>query len=438
MSVLRSLRTAFLACFAARSFAARSFAARSFAAHSFAARSFAARSFAAHSFAARSFAARSFAARSFATRSFTARSFAACIILLATACSGAAVTPAANELDAITEVVVPPSPPLVTPVAPSPSPEPPPPAPTIAPGPSPAPTRTDPPTPTMPPASTAAGCTVDLCSYAAPLFLRRPILPPGNDAFDVTYRFGTTQGKARDPHHGVEFLNAFGTPVVAAADGIVITAGTDIDPTSPHGAWPITFFGPYMNFYGNLVVIEHQPPADLLAAFPDLPSPVYTLYGHLSEIAVQVGQAVTGGQEIGKVGQAGIATGPHLHFEVRLGENSYAASRNPELWLVPPEGPNPQPLGALAGRFVDSYGNNLEIESIVIQHLPDGPEGSPGFEVTLMSYEEKKLIGLPPFEESFGVANLPAGWYRVSFPMNGLRQELVQIFPGALTVITFH
>ncbi len=241
----------------------------------------------------------------------------------------------------------------------------------------------------------------------------------------------------RDPHHGVEFLNAYGTPVLAAADGIVVTAGGDLDPTSPRGAWPITFYGPYMNFYGNLVVIEHPLPDALKTALPDIPGPIYTLYGHLSEIAVQVGQAVTAGQQIGKVGQAGIATGPHLHFEVRLGENTYAASRNPELWLVPSPSPDGQSMAALAGRFIDSYGNNQEKDSIVLQHLPDGPEGAADFEVAVMTYEEKKLIGQLPWQESFGATDLPPGWYRVSFPMNGLRQELVQVFPGALTVITF-
>lgn len=349
------------------------------------------------------------------------------------ACDRSPATPA------LTEIVVPPSP--VVEIAASPTfqeistPSP------VASIPTPA--RPDPTTvdPTLPPQATPPSvigdCKPDLCTYAAPLFLHRPIAPPGNDAFDLTYRFGTTQGKVRDPHHGVEFLNAYGTPVLAAADGLVVTAGGDLEPTSPHGAWPITFYGPYMNFYGNLVVIEHQLPEALKTALPDLLDPIYTLYGHLSEIDVQVGQAVTAGQQIGKVGQAGIATGPHLHFEVRLGENTYAASRNPELWLVPSFLAGGQPMGALAGRFIDTYGNSQEKDSIVLQHLPDGPGGAAGFEVTLMTYEEKKLIGQLPWQESFGATDLPPGWYRVSFPMNGLRQELVQIFPGALTVITF-
>jgi murein DD-endopeptidase MepM/ murein hydrolase activator NlpD len=280
-------------------------------------------------------------------------------------------------------------------------------------------------------------CPPDFCVYRGVFFLMRPIQPPGNDVIDVTYRFGSTQSGLRDPHHGVEFLNGYGTPVFAAGDGRVVVAGTDLNPTSPHGVWPITFYGPYSNFYGNLVVIEHQPPAQLLQALPDLPQPIYTLYGHLSEISVQVGQVVAAGEPIGKVGMSGIATGSHLHFEVRLGENTYKASRNPELWLTPHLDANGQPMGAIAGRFVDTYGNSLEMPSIVLQYLPQGPDGPSDFEVTLLTYEEKALMNQPPWLESFAIGDLPAGWYQLSFPMGGLRKELVQVFPGQITAVVF-
>ena len=73
---------------------------------------------------------------------------------------------------------------------------------------------------------------------------------------------------------------------------------------------------------------------------------------------------------------SGIAEGPHLHFEVRLGAEtytSYKSSHNPELWLQPNPDENGQPLGALAVRFLNSYGGYIEVPSIVIEHLPGRP-----------------------------------------------------------------
>lgn len=308
-------------------------------------------------------------------------------------------------------------------------------------------TPASPPQPTPPPATepgaatatpeteapSPVACQGETCHYEGLAFLRRPIAPPANDQIDLSYPFGSTQSGARDPHHGVEFLNAFGTPVLAAADGKVVVAGTDLDPTSAHGEWPITFYGPYSNFYGNLIVIEHEPPPALQQAFPQFEGPLYTLYGHLSEIEVTPGEMVTAGQVIGKVGMAGIATGSHLHFEVRIGENSYKASRNPALWLASSNGEG----GALAGRFFDRFGNSLEMDSVVVQRLPQGADGPSDFQVTVRTYEEKGLVDQPPFEESFGVGDLPPGLYRITFPLEGLRQELVQVFSGQVTVFTF-
>lgn len=301
----------------------------------------------------------------------------------------------------------------------------------------------NPPIPAVSSPAPAAGnvaappCLDDLCTVSGVLFLQRPIDPSNNDSVETTYRFGSTQSGMRDPHHGVEFLNGFGTPVLAAADGKVVVAGSDLDPISPHGAWPILFYGPYSNFYGSLVVIEHTLPKAVQASYPDLQGPLYTLYGHLSEISVTTGAQVKAGQQIGRVGMAGIATGSHLHFEVRLGENTYAASRNPELWLQPHASGSGDLNGAIAGHFLDSFGGSAEKDSIILQHLPNGPDGKSDFEVTTLTYEEKGLRDQPPYLESFGLGDLPAGLYRISFPMDGLRQELVEVLPGQLTVAVF-
>ncbi len=259
------------------------------------------------------------------------------------------------------------------------------------------------------------------------LFLARPIAVPNNDQVDPSYRFGSSQNKKRDPHHGVEFLNPQGTPVLAAADGVVVIAGDDKK----------TLYSPYYNYYGNLVVIQHDLPSTISQDFPNFPQPIYTLYAHLSEILVKAGDQVKQGQEIGKVGMTGGATGSHLHFEVRLGENTYAASRNPELWLAPGLGDSGQPRGALAGRVIDAQGRQVAVKGIVIQHLPDGPGGLSDGEIYLDSYEEKALRGNAPWEESFGVGDLPAGWYRINFPYGGLQRQEVQVFPDQVTLAEF-
>ena len=89
----------------------------------------------------------------------------------------------------------------------------------------------------------------------------------------------------RKLHTGVDFGAPRGTPIHAAASGVVIIAG-------------------YTRGYGNCVIIDHG-------------GGISTLYGHCSSLAVSEGQSVKQGQVIGRVGATGYATGPHLHWEVR-------------------------------------------------------------------------------------------------------------------------
>lgn len=106
----------------------------------------------------------------------------------------------------------------------------------------------------------------------------------------ITSGFGW---RRRDWHPAIDIAAPQGTPVRAADSGVVTFAG-------------------WQAGYGRLVIIDHG-------------GGMTTRYGHLSRSQVQPGDRVERGQVIGAVGQTGRATGPHLHFEVRVG----GEARNP-------------------------------------------------------------------------------------------------------------
>jgi len=198
------------------------------------------------------------------------------------------------------------------------------------------PTQTASPTATFAPTTTFTVAPPDVASVTMPradhYILSRPIArEPGSDRVDYidrTYPYGGTQSGVRDVHLGVEFVNRRFTPVLAAEAGRVVFAGDDSE----------TMIGPALGYYGNVVIVAHAPTTlDGLQLF--------TLYGHLQDIAVAEGDTVGTGDRLGRVGDSGIAIGPHLHFEVRAGDPfDYQATRNPALWLRPFPG-----HGTLAG-----------------------------------------------------------------------------------------
>ncbi len=112
----------------------------------------------------------------------------------------------------------------------------------------------------------------------------------------------------RRAHNGTDFVAPKGTPVSSMANGQVLAAG-------------------HQGGYGKLVVIRH-------------PNGYKTFYGHLSGFAkgVRKGAGVTQGQLIGYVGATGLATGPHLHFEMRVNDRPV----NPRKVIIPPGQPVPE------------------------------------------------------------------------------------------------
>jgi peptidoglycan hydrolase-like protein with peptidoglycan-binding domain len=127
---------------------------------------------------------------------------------------------------------------------------------------------------------TGHGCVVALAGPlpAVPMPLRRPVAAPITDVFGP---------RGNRFHSGIDFPADFGATVVAAGAGRVAYAGWH------DGGW------------GQLVTIAHG-------------NGVRTMYAHLSAVDVRVGQRVREGEQVGRVGATGIATGPHLHFEVRV------------------------------------------------------------------------------------------------------------------------
>lgn len=251
-----------------------------------------------------------------------------------------------------------------------------------------------------------------VCILPGHFVFQRPVDPAATNVIDPTYRYGATQDGKREPHHGVDFPNTAGTSVLAAGDGEVVVAGND----------KLALYGWVTSFYGNLVVIEHHP-----SGFDQT---VYTLYGHLSKISVQVGQNVQAGDKIGEVGSTGIAIGSHLHLEVRITTNTYKSTRNPELWLIPLPG-----TGALAGRVVDAQGN-LARTSVTIQHMINA-EIFPVYPIE--TYPRESLNSDDAFQENFATGDQPAGEYRLSLIYNGrFYEQQVQVQPGKLTLVIFH
>ena len=119
---------------------------------------------------------------------------------------------------------------------------------------------------------------------------KAPFATPVKSGLRVTSGFGGRREPktgGRRMHEGVDFAGPVGTPLYATADGTVIHAG-------------------WQSGYGRLVKIRHE-------------FGIETRFAHLSKINVSVGQRVSRGDRIGDMGASGRVTGPHLHYEVRVG-----------------------------------------------------------------------------------------------------------------------
>ena len=222
-------------------------------------------------------------------------------------------------------------------------------------------------------------------------------------------------------HTGIDIPGDIGTPILATGDGKIVYAGFGV-----YRGGSDIFDDPY----GKAIVIEHS--------FGYQGESLFTLYAHLDEILVEKGQAVTAGDQIGLLGETGKTTGPHLHFEVRVGKNEYFSSRNPDLWISPPQG-----WGILVGQILTYEGRLLEQQVVYIYPIKEQVPQDESINYLWIgkSYQNQAINCDPYYKENLTIANIPAGTYLVSIPVTNIGisyQKEIEILPGQVTFIKFN
>ncbi|MBN2048734.1 MAG: M23 family metallopeptidase [Anaerolineaceae bacterium] len=224
------------------------------------------------------------------------------------------------------------------------------------------------------------------------------------------YRYGGTFFAPDIVHTGIDIAAPRNTPVLAAAKGRVVWAENGL------------YFGVYNpdDPYGLAVVIEHE--------FGYQNEKLYTVYAHMDRIDVTLGQEVNTHDPIGVVGDTGYTTGPHLHFEVRTGNNSFYKTRNPELWIAPPQG-----WGVLVGRLLNQQNGVIEKLDVYVRSSESNRSWSS------RTYTMRGINSDDYYAENFVLSDLPRGVYTIQFTYKDQSYlHEVEIHPGAVTFFTFH
>lgn len=228
----------------------------------------------------------------------------------------------------------------------------------------------------------------------------------------ANYRYGGIFFSDNIIHTGVDIPADKGAPVMAAGSGTVVWSGWGFFSGLP---------GNLDDPYGISVVIEHD--------FGYQGQPLYTVYAHLDSSAVVAGQYLQLGQTLGTVGETGFSTGPHLHFEVRVGQNSYHHTRNPELWIAPPQG-----WGVLAGQVLKKNGEPIETFEFKVVSMDTGRTW------TLRTYGKGAARSDDYYKENTALGDLPAGGYRIIIqPEEAPKADIypVQVFAGRITFFRY-
>lgn len=240
-------------------------------------------------------------------------------------------------------------------------------------------------------------------------YFTRPIGADEVNWPNANYRYGGVFFE-EVTHTGVDIPARLGTPVKAAGPGIIVWSGWGLFSGEP---------GNTKDPYGLAVAIRHD--------FGYGSDPLFTVYAHMEETDVVAGQWVNGGDHLGEVGDTGYATGPHLHFEVRIGGNNYYSTRNPELWIAPPQG-----WGTLAGRIMDSDRALIKKAAVTIRAIPSEREW------VVYTYGPEAVRPDPYYNENMAISDLPAGRYIVSLIYDGKTRRIeVEVKPGQVNFFSF-
>jgi murein DD-endopeptidase MepM/ murein hydrolase activator NlpD len=243
-------------------------------------------------------------------------------------------------------------------------------------------------------------------------YFARPIAADNVNWPLAEYRYGGVFFAPNIVHTGVDIDAVEGAPILATGPGTVVSADWGLFSEVP---------GNVSDPYGMAVVLRHD--------FGYKGQPLYTVYAHMSEIKAVLGQHVETGDVLGLVGDTGATTGPHLHFEVRVGDNTFFRTYNPELWTAPPQG-----WGILVGRMTDDKGNLLYQFPVDVRPMPS--------EVPLrkvITYAEGAVNSDPYYQENLVLSDLPAGLYKIAFEFEEKRYQFwLDIYPGQVTYFTFN
>jgi murein DD-endopeptidase MepM/ murein hydrolase activator NlpD len=225
----------------------------------------------------------------------------------------------------------------------------------------------------------------------------------------ANYRYGGVFF-ANTVHTGVDIDAPFGTPIHAGGPGTVVWADWGLFKEAP---------GDRSDPYGQAVVLRMD------YGYKD--QQLYTVYAHMSKIIAVEGQHVETGDVLGLVGSTGATTGPHVHFEVRWGENSFHHTYNPELWMAPPEG-----WGVLVARIADAKDNTLQQVEVSVANTTSGETR------VAKTYGPGPVNADPYYHENLVLGDLPAGLYKIAFGFDGKeQQDWMYIYAGQVTYFTF-